>query len=421
MKLMDMYNRALELLKRGLESVKKPSEKTGDRMPQIILNALILVLINIAAVTLNWRCDLTSTNTYSLSQKSKKVVSTLKENMKIKVLFSPDLPAQHMAVYRYLRDLLDEYDYYGNRHFSYEIVDEKDLEKQAADYGIQPVQSQEFADDQVKLRRTYMGLVIQHADLIEKVNALTGTVGLEYEITSRMEKMASKIDGLLNLDKPITIRLYLDGRMKNLPIRGIDHLADDVRRAVEAGNRRNYNKLGFEVVDTSKGNSIDAAAGAYGLNRIQWKSGRSSTGAAIPGGEGLLNIVAIHGDRFKVIDLDLEPSILGNYSIKGIEGLEDTINSTVGRLLATSEKVGYVTGHGIPDMNDDRSREGAGLLRELLSDKYEMVPVDLSKNPVPQDVTILIINGPREPLAEVELYRFDQFSNGRQQGHHLRR
>jgi hypothetical protein len=186
-------------------------------------------------------------------------------------------------------------------------------------------------------------------------------------------------------------------------------IADDVRRAVEAGNRRNYNKLGFEVVDTSKGNSIDAAAGAYGLNRIQWKSGRSSTGAAIPGGEGLLNIVAIHGDRFKVIDLDLEPSILGNYSIKGIEGLEDTINSTVGRLLATSEKVGYVTGHGIPDMNDDRSREGAGLLRELLSDKYEMVPVDLSKNPVPQDVTILIINGPREPLAEVELYRFDQF------------
>jgi ABC-type uncharacterized transport system involved in gliding motility auxiliary subunit len=408
MKLMDIYNRALELLKRGLESVKKPSGKTSDRMPQIILNALILVLLNIAAVTLNWRCDLTSTNTYSLSQKSRKVVSTLKENMKIKVLFSPDLPAQHMAVYRYLRDLLDEYDYYGNRHFSYEIVDGKDLEKQAADYGIQPVQSQEFADDQVKLRRTYMGLVIQHADLIEKVNALTGTVGLEYEITSRMEKMASKIDGLLNLDKPITIRLYLDSRMKDLPIRGIDHLADDVRRAVDAGNRRNYNKLAFEMVDTSKDNSIDSAAGAYGLNKIQWKAGRGSAGA-LPAGEGLLNIVAIHGDRFRVIDLDLEPSILGNYSIKGIEGLEDTINSAVGRLLATSEKVGYVTGHGIPDMNDDRSREGAGFLKELLSDKYEMVPVDLSKNPVPQDVTILIINGPREALSEAELYRFDQY------------
>jgi hypothetical protein len=105
MKLMDIYNRALGLLKRGLESVRKPSGNTSDRTPQIILNALILVLLNIAAVTLNWRCDLTSANTYSLSQKSKKVVSTLKENMKIKVLFSPDLPAQHMAVYRYLRDL----------------------------------------------------------------------------------------------------------------------------------------------------------------------------------------------------------------------------------------------------------------------------------------------------------------------------
>jgi hypothetical protein len=262
-----------------------------------------------------------------------------------------------------------------------------------------------------------MGLVIQHADLIEKVNALTGTVGLEYEITSRMEKMASKIDGLLNLDKPITIRLYFDSRMRDLPIRGIDHLADDVRRAVEAGNRRNYNKLAFEMVDTSRDNSLEAAAGAYGLNKIQWKSGRSATGSAIPAGEGLLNIVAIRGDRFRVIDLDLEPSILGNYSIKGIEGLEDTINSAVGRLLTTNEKVGYVTGHGIPDMNDDRSREGAGFLKELLSDKYEMVPVDLSKNPVPQDVTILIINGPREALTEAELYRFVQYSAGRQQGH----
>ena len=397
-----------DILRKIPEAFKKPTGKK-DRSLQLVLNTVIIILVNIAAVSLNLRCDLTRNNTYSLSAKSREVVSHLKENMKIKIFFSENLPAQHMAIYRYLRDLLDEYDYYGNRYFSYEIVGEKDLEKAAADYGIQPVSSQEFADDQTTLRRTYMGVVIQHADLLEKINALTSTVGLEYEITSRMEKMASKIDGLLGLEKPITVRLYLDSRLNALPIRGLDKLEAAVNDAVENGNRRNYNKLVFETVDTSKDGSAEAVAAKYGLNRIQWKGGRNAAGARVPGGEGLLSIVVLKGEQFKVIKLDLAPSLFGNYVVTGLEGLDDSINDTVGSLLGSSVKVGYVTGHGTADLNDNRTRDGAALLNELLSDKYELVPVDLSEKPVPSDISVLIINGPSEALGDTELYNFDQF------------
>ena len=77
---------------------------------QLFLNIIIIILINIAGITLNVRFDLTKNNTYSISEKSKKIVSGLKENLKIRVLFSKDLPAEHSTLFRYLKDLLYQKD-----------------------------------------------------------------------------------------------------------------------------------------------------------------------------------------------------------------------------------------------------------------------------------------------------------------------
>ena len=228
------------------------SYKGGTRDFQFVLNIAIIILINMAAITLNVRFDLTRNGTYSLSDKSKEVVDGLRENLKIKVLFSKDLPGEHNSLYRYLLDLLDEYDYYGNRYFSYAIVPGEELEKEAADFGIRPVQSREFVDDQVKLRSTYMGLVIQQADLVEKIQAVTSPAGLEYQITSLIMKMSGKIDGLLSLEQQIQCNLYLDSNLKNLPIDGISTLEKTVGDAVAKSNVNNYDKIKLNVIDTSR-------------------------------------------------------------------------------------------------------------------------------------------------------------------------
>ncbi len=329
--------------------------------------------------------------------------------MKIKVLFSSDLPAEHGNILRYLKDLLQEYSYYGNSFFSYEIVDEDELEKQARDYGIQPVSSREFKQDQVQIRRTYMAVVIQHADLLEKIPALADPVGLEYAITSRMEKMSAKIDGLLSLQKPITMTLFLDGRLKQLPIDGISKISGVVREAVDKANKVNYGKIKLREIDPSVDKKMKDVAARYGLQLVRWGKGRTPEGKRMDAGEGVLGIVFESGNRFKTIELNVLPAIMGNYVVVGLDKIEDKINNAVGAVLSAGNRIGYLAGHGVPDLKDDRSRNGAGLLKQILQDKYELVAVDAATGDINPDINVLIVAGPKDKLLDVELFRIDQF------------
>lgn len=388
-----------------LESSAPSSQKKN----QFALYLIIILLVNIAGVTLNIRFDLTRSGTYSLSEKSKEVVSGLKENLKIKVFFSTDLPAEHQTVYRYLIDILKEYDYHGNRHFSYEIVPNDKLEKEAASYGINAVSSREFASDQVKFRKAYMGVAIQHADIMEKIEALSSPIGLEYEISSRIMKMTSKIDALLQLKKPIIITLYLDSRLKTLPIDGIFDLEKKVKEAVAESNTHNYGKLEFRLIDPSSGADPDSLVKTYGLNKLKWEGGKAMGGAAFRAGEGVFGIVLESNNKSQTIQLNVGPTLMGNYAIAGAEKLGDSINSAVGALLSVNTKIGYVTGHDEPDINDEKTREGGGILKKITSDMYEIQVIDLAKEDIPSNIGTLIINGPKSPFSDLELYRIDQY------------
>ena len=379
------------------------------RSAQLLLNIVIIVLINLVGLTMNFRCDLTRNHTYSLSAKSKAIVSNLKENLKIKVLFSKDLPAQHSAIYRYLKDLLEEYSYYANEYFSYEVIDDKDLEKAASDYGIRPVQSQEYENDQVKVRRTYMGLVIQQSDVVEKIEAITEPTGLEYNITSTIEKMSGKIDGLLRLKEPIRVFLYMDSSLAALPIDGIETLKDKVRDAVEKCNAGNYDKLRFEYVDPSADKNAPISADLYGVPKLKWKAGQDRFGKFIPAGEAYFGIVLKLHKKAELIDLNIAPTIMGRNVITGIDKLEDSINKAVGNMVSANPRIGYLTGHGEVELNDQQSPQGGAILRQVLSDVYDVQPVDLSQGDIPADLGLIIVNGPRKAYTEQEAYKIDQF------------
>jgi len=387
----------------------KNSINISEKNFQLILYIVIIVLVNVAGVTFNLRFDITRDNTYSLSEKSRDVVSNLKENLKVKVFFSEDLPAEHESVYRYLKDLLDEYDYYGNRYFSYEIVDAESLEKEAADYGIKSVTSREFSDDQVKMRRSFMGLALQHADIIEKIETVADSAGLEYEITSLIEKMTGKIDGLLSLKKNLELNLFMDSRMKDLPIDGIDKLEKSLVDAVAKSNLRNYNRISFRFVDSSKDNKTANTAKLYGLTQINWPAMKTKTGKRLKSGKSVFGLVLSNGEKFKVIDLRIGRALFGNNVVTGLNDIETKINNAVGELLNSSQKIGYITGHGIKNINDMRTREGAGFFKEILSDLYSVTEIDLSKNEIQDSISTIIINGPQEAFKESELYKIDQF------------
>ena len=383
--------------------------KSGEKNFQFFLNIAIIILLNIAAAAFTLRIDLTRSDTYSLSDRSKEIVSELDEKLKIKVFFSHDLPAEHAAVSRYLRDLLEEYDFYGNRNFSYEIVDEDKLESQATEYGINPVQSREFANDQVKVRNVYMGVVIQHADLVEKIDALSTTVGLEYEITSRIAKMTGKIDALLKMKEPINLTLYLDSRLKDLPIDGINKLEEIVKNAAAKSNLHNYGKISFRVIDPSTSEKPETIAAQYGLARLQWGAAKSRNGKSVAAGEAVFGIVLEGKGKFRKLDLDVVPTLFGTNVITGIDKLEDRINGAISGLLSVNPRIGYVRGHGIPELNDKRNAEGAGLFNDIITDMYEVAEVDLLTQDIPDDLSVLVINGPTEAFADAEKFKVDQF------------
>jgi ABC-2 type transport system permease protein len=383
------------------------SERRKD--VQIILYIVIIVLINLVSLTLNTRCDLTRNRTFSLSDRSKEIVSNLKENLKIKVLFSKDLPPQHTSIYRYLLDMLEEYKYYSNEYFSYEIVGEKELEKEANDYGIRPVQSQEYDNDQVKVRRTYMALVIQQSDIVDKIEAITNPTGLEYSITSLIRKMSSKIDGLLRLREPIQVTLFMDGALKALPIDGIDGLPDKVREAVAKCNTANYDKLKLNIVDPAADTNAGITAELYGVTKLNWKQGMDRYGKPVPAGMAYLGIVLKSRDRAELVDISVAPTLLGKNVITGMDKIQDRINNAVGNLVSSNPRIGYITGHGEVDVNDQQTPQGGAILRQVLSDVYDIKEVDLTKEDIPADLGIIMINGPRKQFSEHELFKIDQF------------
>lgn len=395
----DFYSRAKKYISSAVAN-------ESARM-QLVLYIIIIILFNIAVSNFNLRLDLTRNGTYSLSKKSREVVSGLRENFKIRVIFSHDLPAEQAAIYRYLKDILREYSFHAGSEFSYVIVPENDVEKEASEFGIRPLTIRELVDDQVKFRKVYMGLVFQQADLIEKVEALSSAAGLEYLITSTVEKISAKSSALLKLEAEsafVNINLYFDERIKLLPVEGISSLDEKIKSAVEKCNTSSYNRLKFNIIDTAGEKTASEKAARLGLRKIKWESS-----AAVPAGEAMFGLVVETSGKHQTIDINIAPDIFGRYSLAGLDKIEDRINGAVGNILSSSVKIAYLSGHGEADINDDRTAQGAALFKKILSDRYELVAVDLSREDIAQDFSMLVINGPRGEFGEAELYRIDQF------------
>ena len=227
---------------------------------------VIIVLINVAGITLFFRMDLTANRIYSISDASKTVVSTLSEPLTINVFFTKDLPAPYNNTERYLHDLLEEYAIHANAYFNYrfydvspeaEGIDPRTLENQklANNYGIHPVQIQAFEEDEVKFKKAYMGLVLIHGDMVERIPTITTINGIEYKLTTAIQKLNNKISALLSLPDTIKVKLFLSSSLKSVaPFMGLNQLPeypDKLKDIVDGLNVKNYRKLEYAYIDPS--------------------------------------------------------------------------------------------------------------------------------------------------------------------------
>ncbi|RPI14329.1 MAG: hypothetical protein EHM58_16650 [Ignavibacteriae bacterium] len=147
---------------------------------------------------------------------------------------------------------------------------------------------------------------------------------------------------------------------------------------------RNYSngKLQYEIISPSDETQLEKDADGYGVQPVQIQTVKDDRAEAM---KAYMGIVFLYGGKQETLPF------IGN-----TQNLEYEITGVIKRLAEKQlKKVGFLTGNGIPGMDK------YGKVSQFLSKYYSLVPVDASKNnPIPNDITVLIVNTPKAPQQQ---------------------
>jgi gliding-associated putative ABC transporter substrate-binding component GldG len=159
----------------------------------------------------------------------------------------------------------------------------------------------------------------------------------------------------------------------------------------------------FEMVDPREKEAFESEARKY---RIQPVQAQAVENDQLTVKLVYMGLAFLAGDKTETIPF------LGEVS-----GLEYLITGTIRRLSVDElPVVGVLQGHGEPELTPGAmpgmpgQAEGLNLLGQALSQDYSVQPVDLpAVEAIDPAISTLLWVAPREPVAEAELYKIDQF------------
>ncbi len=402
---------------------------------KFIVYLVVVVLIDVAGLTFFLRADLTSGGVYSLSEASRTAVATLSEPLTINVFFTKNLPAPHNNTERYLHDLLEEYAVHSNKYFNYRFYDvsaeEGDIgekakrnQEMARNYGIYPVQIQNIEQDEVKFQNAYMGMVMIHGDVIDKLPAITSTEGLEYTITSKIEKLNNKISALVRLEEPVEVKLFFSSSLRDvapqLRMDGLMEAPSRIESIVEELNDKYYGKIAFSRLDPSTDPSLNEQISRYNILTLRWQSMKDNAGnEVVPAGTASAGIVVEWGGKSETLPLIrmINMPLFGTqYQLADLGGMPEKLGEMVDDVIDINKKIGYLSDHGTPSLarmpqlpNMPQQENALGNFNRMLLETYSISNVQLADGEIPEGIDCLIIVGPREQLSDYALFQIDQF------------
>ena len=407
--------------------------KSGKYL-KFFIYLVTVVLVNLAGITLFQRFDLTANGAYSLSEASRRSVATLSEPLTINVFFTKNLPAPYNNIERYLRDLLEEYAVYAGKYFNYRFYDvspqEGDLkpgaetnQELANNYGISPIQIQVIEKDEVKFQKAYMGLVILHGDLIERIPTITSVDRLEYQLTTAIMKLNNKVSALLRLQGKIRIALFLSSSLNKVaPVIGLNDLPDlpqSVAAIIDKLNPTFLNKLEYVRLDpsTNPDTMRELQTKKINLLSLKWPDLPREN---LTAGEGTVGLVLEHGGKTATVQLVnvLRIPIIGTrYELVAPDTLENLIGENIDSLIDINEDIGYLADMGTPPlmpqprMNpaEQPNAETLNNFRMVVSQNYTIKDVNLKDGKIPSSLRSLVIVRPTENFSDDDLFQIDQF------------
>jgi gliding-associated putative ABC transporter substrate-binding component GldG len=181
-----------------------------------ILALGILVFVNLFAVRVPLRLDLTRDKTFTLAEATEETMQGLTAPVTITAYFTKDLPPPFSDNARYIKDLLEEYRAVAGDNLSFSFVDpqaeetdedkeiKKDLkrdifgravrektsvEKELEALNIQPVEVRVLEQDQAQTKRAYMGIAVRYGEETESLPVVQDSSSLEYDLTTMIRRL----------------------------------------------------------------------------------------------------------------------------------------------------------------------------------------------------------------------------------------
>jgi hypothetical protein len=287
----------------------------------------------------------------------------------------------------------------------------------AREYGIQPVQIQMVEKDELKFKQAYMGLVLIHGDIIERIPTVTSTDGLEYKLTTAIQKLNHKVSALLALDQKVRVTVVLSSSFyKVAPMLGLkelDKYADRIKSVVEGMKAKTYDRLEYQYIDPTAAPGKIQTLGDLEAMEYSWPE---IPQANIAAGEGVIGMLMRYKDQIRQIPLlrVVRIPIFGDqYQLTPVEQIEELVGTNLDRLININEEIGYLSGFGTLSMGDGGmplgpQEEALNSYGELLSQTYTLKAVNLNEMPVPEGMKTLIVARPTEPFSDYALFQLDQ-------------
>ena len=163
-----------------------------ERGLQMLLIGIVLLLTNLVSTLVYFRIDLTQEEKYTLSPVTKGQLSSLDDNVLVRVYLTADLPPPYHNYRRDIQDLLEEYHVYSGGKVQFKFINPSDspaAEVEATDAGILPIYVKVVKNDKILTTRAYAGLAFSYADRFETLPVVSSADRLEYDLTSTIEHL----------------------------------------------------------------------------------------------------------------------------------------------------------------------------------------------------------------------------------------
>ncbi len=210
---------------------------------------------------------------------------------------------------------------------------------------------------------------------------------------------------LRNLDKPVSITVYLEGDMPA----GFQRLQKSIRETLEEFQVYAGHELSFRFVDPLKATDEKGRKdfflqlnkmGIQQTNLFDEENGQRIQRVIFPGAVVRYNnqekgVMLLSGNRAASAEETLNQSV---------ENIEYELASAIRQLAAVEKKkVGFIRGHG------ELPAEDIAGLTQALSEYYQLYEVDLPEKEAIPAYDALIVGKPTEPFSRDDQYKLDQY------------